>query len=156
MRKLVLKYLVVGLFTTGTLFPFEFLNSSKATMIGANIGIGHGLGVAGHFELPPYGDLEFLKFIPGFGMDLQVGLNDGFFVQNAVCVRAKPVDNLPLTAKAGLGVGLRTGGYGIYIPVVIGANYFITEKLAATTTMTFGDGFRLTLGIGFGFGFSKE
>ncbi|MFH1214433.1 MAG: hypothetical protein V1681_10110, partial [Candidatus Neomarinimicrobiota bacterium] len=128
----------------------------KAMMIGGNVGIGHGLGVAAELELPPYGDLEFLKFIPGFGMDLQVGLNDGFFVQNAICVRLKPIE-LPLYVKAGAGVGLHKNPntMGIYIPVILGADYFLTEKIAATTSMTFGDGFRLTLGIGFGFGFSK-
>ncbi|MDD5766180.1 MAG: hypothetical protein PHW79_08065, partial [Candidatus Marinimicrobia bacterium] len=71
-------------------------------------------------------------------------------------VRAKPVDTLPLIAKAGVGVGVRFGGTGMYIPVVLGADYFFSPKLAATTSMTFGDGFRLTLGVGFGFGFEKE
>jgi len=154
MRKFGLGVILLSFVWVTALFPFEVV-PTKAMMIGGNLGIGHGLGVAAELELPPYGDLEFLKFIPGFGMDLQLGLNSGFFVQNAVCVRVKPID-LPLYAKAGVGVGVRMGGVGLYIPVVLGADYFLTDKIAATTSMTFGDGFRLTLGIGFGFGFSKS
>ena len=154
MKKTLLVLIVLSFLLATSLFSFEIV-PTKAMVLGANLGIGHGIGAAAEFELPPYGGLEFLKFIPGFGMDLQLGLNDGFFVQNAVCVRVKPME-LPLYAKAGLGVGIRLGGAGIYIPVVLGADYFLTEKLAATTSMTFGDGFRLTLGIGLGFGFSKE
>lgn len=153
MKKVALAAGLLSFVLVSTLLPFEIV-PTKAMMIGGNVGIGHGLGVAAELELPPYGDLEFLKFIPGFGMDLQLGLNSGFFVQNAVCVRVKPI-NLPLYAKAGAGVGIRLGGGGLYIPVILGADYFLTDKIAATTSMTFGDGFRLTLGIGFGFGFTK-
>ncbi|MFA4838234.1 MAG: hypothetical protein WC703_01995 [Candidatus Neomarinimicrobiota bacterium] len=156
MKKVLLTGLVLVILLANVAHPFEFIDSKKSTLLGVNVGFGHGIGVAGHFELPPYGDLAILAFIPGFGMDLQIGLNDGFFVQNAICVRVKPVDTLPLIAKVGVGLGIRFGGAGMYIPVVVGADYFFTPKLAAMTTMTFGDGFRFTLGVGFGFGFAKE
>ncbi|MFH1214542.1 MAG: hypothetical protein V1681_10660, partial [Candidatus Neomarinimicrobiota bacterium] len=74
MKKFVLVASLLCLVGATTLLPFEVV-PTKAMMIGGNVGIGHGLGVAAELELPPYGDLEFLKFIPGFGMDLQVGLN---------------------------------------------------------------------------------
>jgi len=155
MKKIVGLLMILLLGTS--LSAFEFVSSSKAMIVGANVNVGHGVGVAGHFELPPYGDLAFLKFIPGFGMDLQIGVNKGFFVQNAVCVRVKPVDTLPLIAKAGAGFGIRFGGNGLYIPIIIGADYFVTEKIAAMTVLTFnGDGPWLTLGAGLGFGFNKE
>jgi len=139
MKKIVGLLMILMLGTT--LSAFEFVSSSKAMLVGANVNFGPGVGIAGHFELLPYGDLAFLKFIPGFGMDLHIGVNKGFFVQNAVCVRVKPVDTLPLIAKAGAGFGIRFGGTGLYIPIIIGADYFVTEKIAAMTVITFyGDG----------------
>jgi len=157
--KKVIGLLLTLVFVTSAAFSFEFVDSKKALLLGANVGIGNGFSIAGHFEMPPYGDLKILSFIPGFCMDLQVGTNNGLFVQNAVCVRVKPTDSLPLIAKAGAGLGVtlrKNVGTPLYFPVVVGADYFFTDKLAAMTTMTFGDGFKLTLGVGFGFGFTKS
>jgi len=83
---------------------------------------------------PPYGQLRVLSFIPGFGMDLALGIDGGFFVQNSLCARVKI--NERITAKAGAGLGVAVSGFSIYVPLVAGAHYFLTDKMAAAGHLT--------------------
>jgi len=133
----------------------------EAVSFGAGLGV---LGVDGvsfdaRAELPPYGQLSFLSFIPGFGMDLLIGYDGGLMVQNALCVRVMPIDKL--VAKAGLGLGVVISeGAGVYVPVVAGAKYFLTEKVYAEGHLSVPTNYpeytRISVSAGFGFGYFKK
>jgi hypothetical protein len=121
----------------GSASAFEFVNSEEAMNVGGGIGFGGYGGFSYYFqaELPPYGDLAFLAAIPGFGMDLLIGMDGSFFIQNALCLRAMAIDKL--CAKAGLGVGFCLGDDGgFYVPIVVGADYLVLDNLAATARVS--------------------
>jgi hypothetical protein len=122
----------------GSASAFEFVNSEEAMNVGGGIGFG-GYGGFNYFfqaELPPYGDLAFLALIPGFGMDLIIGKGDGLLVQNALCLRAKVIDQVPV--KAGFGIGLDVFGdeTAVYAPIVVGGNYLISDNFCAGVRLT--------------------
>ncbi|NOZ75384.1 MAG: hypothetical protein GXO90_08420, partial [FCB group bacterium] len=134
MRKLLCLTLIpMMLMGQKTIGPLTFIDSKSAWNLTGDLGLGGtgGTGFGLTAELPPYGDLAFLKFLPGFGMKLSLGKTDGFYIQNALCVRAKYNDKLIAYGGAGVGVYLNTDdtlNSGTYIPIIVGADFFFSEK----------------------------
>ncbi len=154
MKKIIVLLLLVPImaFSQAKLGPFTFLDSKSAFTAAFELGVGGSVAPTLSFEVPPYGDLEFLQFIPGFCMKASVGTADGFFFQNALCARARYNDKI--NALVGWGIGVRLGeSAGVYTPLIIGADYFLNEKVFVTGALQPGSVSLINLGIGMGWGF---
>lgn len=46
MKKVLLTGLVLVILLANVAHPFEFIDSKKSTLLGVNVGFGHGIGVA--------------------------------------------------------------------------------------------------------------
>ncbi|GEM_PF-900619 len=139
--------------------PLTFVDSKAAWNLSGDFGLGGagGTGFGITAELPPYGDLEFLKLIPGFGMKLSLGKTDGFYIQNALCVRTKYKEKLIVYGGAGIGLYNNSKdktNSGTYVPIIAGADFFFTEKLLVAATLSVGGaGPSLLIGVGIGGGY---
>ncbi|MFH1853308.1 MAG: hypothetical protein ABIA75_13295 [Candidatus Neomarinimicrobiota bacterium] len=154
MKKLVLVILIIPLVIFGQVKvgPLTFMDSKSAVNTAFELGIGGNTAVGLSFEVPPYGQLEVLQFIPGFCMKASLGTAGGFFFQNALCARAKYDEKLLILAGYGLGVRLGDN-MTVYTPLVVGADYFINEKIMVTGSLQFGALSTLNIGIGMGWGY---
>lgn len=153
---IVLPLMLMGQKTIG---PLTFIDSKAAWNLSGDFGLGGagGTGFGITTELPPYGNLEFLKMLPGFGMKLSLGKTDGIYIQNALCVRAKFNDKLIVYSGAGYGFYFNSDDVvnsGSYIPIVAGVDYFLSKKLMVTTTLSVGGaGPSFLIGVGIGGGY---
>lgn len=85
-------------------------------------------------EVPAFGLLRFLSFIPGFAFDLGIGMDKGLFFQAAPSIRMRLVK--PLEVKVGAGGGY-SFEYSPYVPVIAGINIFIRKNLCLTANMSY-------------------
>jgi hypothetical protein len=86
-------------------------------------------------EVPAFGSLRFLGFIPGFGFELGLGLDKSLFFQSAITSRAHLAK--PFVIKAGIGLVNVSFENGWYLPVMAGCDLFIKRNLCFTANYSY-------------------